>query len=182
MKWKVLESKEIFSSGLFQLRSDRCELPDGRVMPRYYVMNFPDWVNVLPVTEDGRIILLKQYRHASGKVHIEIPGGSLDPHRNESVEDGAKRELLEETGYQCREFIKVGEHYPNPALQSNKMHSYLALGCREVQAQQLDPYEDLELYFCSMDQVKEHLQKGEIDHSIMIASIYQALNYLEKIK
>ena len=74
MKWKTLESKELFSSGLFQLKSDRCQLPDGRVMPRYYVMDFPDWVNIIPVTEQGEIILVEQYRHASGEIHLELPG------------------------------------------------------------------------------------------------------------
>ena len=182
MEWKVLESKEVFSSGLFRLKVDRCELPDGRVMPRYYVIDFPDWVNVLPVTESGGLILLKQYRHASKRVHIEVPGGSLDPHRGETVEEGAKRELLEETGYGCKELIKVGEHYPNPALQSNRMHTFLALGCKEIKAQELDPFEELELYFCSINDVKRHLAKGEIDHTIMMASLYQALDYLEKRK
>ncbi|MCJ8278027.1 MAG: NUDIX hydrolase [Bdellovibrionales bacterium] len=180
MEWKVLETKELFSSGIFQLKVDRCELPDGRVMPKYYVMDFPDWVNVVPMTKEGEFILIKQYRHASKEMHIEVPGGTLDPHRNESVEEGALRELLEETGYKPQKMIKVGEHYPNPAIQSNRMHTYLALDCEKVKEQDLDPYEDLSLYFCSKEKMLEHLKKGEINHTIMVASLFYALNHLDK--
>lgn len=180
MKWKVLKSKELFSTGLFKLRTDECELPDGRIMPRYFVMDFPDWVNVFPVTQSGEVLLLKQYRHASERMHIEIPGGSTDPHRGETVEQAALRELLEETGYDSKNLVKVGTHYPNPAMQSNRMHSYVALDCEKVSEPDLDPYEDLELYPCSIEQVEKHLTNGDIDHTIMVASIHQALNYLKK--
>lgn len=181
MEWKVLESKEIFSSGIFKLNVDRCEMPDGRIMPRYYVMDFPDWVNVIPVTEDGEFVLIKQYRHASKRVHIEVPGGSSDPHRNESMEEAARRELLEETGYDSDQFVKVASHYPNPAMQNNRMHTFVALSCKKVQEQNMDPYEDLELYFCSKEKMIEHLKNGEIDHTIMVASIYHALQYLDSL-
>ncbi len=180
MKWKVLGSTDLFKSGIFQLRSEKLELPDGRVMPRYFVMTFPDWVNVLPLTKDGQVILVKQYRHASGEVHLEIPGGSLDPDRNESTEEGARREMLEETGFDCKRLVKVASHYPNPALQTNQMHTYVAFDCEKVQEQNLDEFEELELYFCTLEKLQEHLYNGDIDHSIMMASIARALAYLKK--
>lgn len=180
MKWKTLESKEIFSSGLFNLRSDKCELPDGRIMPRYFVMDFPDWVNILPITTDKQVILVKQYRHASGHVHLEVPGGSMDPRLNENPLDGARREMLEETGYDSKRIEKVCSHFPNPALQTNRMHTYIAYDCEKVQEQNLDPYEDLSLYFCSIEKLEEHLLNGDINHSIMMASVALALNQLKK--
>lgn len=182
MKWKVLSSENVFSSGFFRIQSDRCELPDGRVMPRYYVMSFPDWVNILPITKDGQVLLVRQYRHASGKVHLEIPGGSLDPQAQESTQEGARREMLEETGYDSTNIVKVLSHYPNPALQSNQMHTYIAFNCAKTQEPQLDPFEDLELYQCSLDRLEEHLLSGDIDHSLMIAAVTQALAYLKKNK
>lgn len=179
MRWKVLETTELFTSGLFQLKIEKCLLPDGRVMPKYYVMDFPDWVNILPITKEGKVILVKQYRHASKRWHLEVPGGSLDPHRRESALQGARREMLEETGYDSKEIELVASHFPNPALQSNQIHTFIAFDCEKVGEQNLDEFEDLDLYFCSLDQLKEHLFNGDIDHSIMIASVNQALNYLE---
>ena len=180
MSWKILDSKSLFSSGLFQLKADRCELPDGRIMPKYYVMNFPDWVNILPVTTEGELILVKQYRHASGRDHLEVPGGSIDPRLNETVQEGALREMLEETGFKSSKVEKIGSHFPNPALQSNQMHTFVAWDSIDTQAQNLDEFEDLELYFCSFEKLKKHLVEGDIDHSIMIASLSMALPAIEK--
>ncbi len=179
MKWKTLESTPLFSSGLLNLRSDRCQLPDGRIMPRYFVLDFPDWVNILPVTAKGELVLIKQYRHGSGLVHLEVPGGSLDPKSNESAIFGARREMLEETGYDSQEIIELGFHYPNPALQSNRMWTYIALNSHKTQDTQWDEFEDMELYLCSLDQLKAHIKNGEVNHSLMLASIMMCLNYLE---
>ncbi len=180
MKWKILESKSLFSSGLFNLRSDRCELPDGRVNPRYFVLDFPDWVNILPITKTGEVILIKQYRHASGLVHLEIPGGSLDPKLNESVLEAARREMLEETGYDSDQIIDVGSHYPNPALQSNRVHTFLALNAEVKQGTDFDEFEDIELVVCDLKQLKKSIENGEINHSLMMASLMLCLKHLEK--
>lgn len=180
MKWKVLESTPIFSSGLFNLRSDRCQLSDGRVMPRYFVMDFPDWVNVVPVTKQGQVILVKQYRHASAEFHLELPGGSLDPRLKESIQAGARREMLEETGYDSNDIVQVASHYPNPALQSNQMHTFIAYDCKEVGAQNLDEFEELTLHFCSIAELESYLVTGKINHSIMMASIARALPILKQ--
>ncbi len=88
--------------------------------------------------------------------------------------------MLEETGYDSKNFVKVCSHYPNPALQSNQMHTFIAYDCAKVQEQNLDEFEDLDLYFCSIEKLEEHLLQGDIDHSIMIASVAQALNHLKK--
>lgn len=179
MSWKVLKTTDIFSSGLFRLKSQKCQLPDGRVMPRYFIMDFPDWVNILPVTPDGQVILVKQYRHASGREHLEVPGGSMDPRLSESPEEGARREMLEETGYDSSQIQDVGAHYPNPALQSNRTHTYIAWDCEEKQEQNLDEFEELSLYTCSVGRLRQHLLEGDFDHSIMIASVSKALPHLE---
>ena len=170
-EWKICSSKELFSSGIFRLRVDECELPDGRIMPRYYVMEFPDWVNVVPVTEDGKIVLVEQFRHASGELTLEIPGGSTDPWTKESNQVAAERELLEETGYKASEIQLVCSHRPNPAMQNNWMHTYLARGCRKVSEPTPDPFEDIRVVEKTPAEVIDLLRSGQINHSIIIASL-----------
>ncbi len=176
--WKVLKSTEIFKSSFFRFRRDECELPDGRVMPNYYVMEFPDWVNVVPVTDDGRIVLVEQYRHALGKNVLEIPGGSTNPGENEDPKKAALRELLEETGYVPDDVRLIGVHNPNPAMQNNRMHTFIAFGCKKMHEPDPDPFEDLRTVLLPVHEVIEKVLSGEINHSIVVSSLFYALPIL----
>ena len=131
------------------------------------------------MTKDGQFIMVRQYRHASQEVHIELPGGSMDPGSDLSPEEGALRELSEETGYTSKSVELIHSHFPNPALQSNQMHTFLALDCEKTEEQKFDAFEDLEVYLCSPQQLLKHLENNEITHTIMIASIYKALEVLK---
>jgi ADP-ribose pyrophosphatase len=179
-RWKILESTELLKKAFFRLRQDRCELPDGRVMPAYYVFEFTDWVNVIPVTSAGQVLAITQYRHASEQVHLEIPGGSMDPPSKENPEHAASRELLEETGYSSSRWISCGFHYPNPALQNNRMHTFVALDCELTAATSLDPFEDLTLTPFPVGQLSGRLEAGEFSHSIIAASVARALPVLRR--
>ncbi len=175
-KWNVLTTAEIFKTHFYRLRTDKCELPDGRVMPNYYVMEFTDWVNVIPITTDDRVILVEQYRHAIGKVTIEFPGGSVS--LKESAELAGIRELQEETGYVPDEIRYVGKHRPNPAIQNNFLHTYVALGCSLEHAQNLDPFEDIKVITRTIPEVIDMIYDGAIDHSLIIASFFKSLRFL----
>lgn len=177
-KWKVLESTEIAKNPHFRLRSDRCELPDGRVIPNYYVMEHSDWVNVIPVTHDGKIVLINQYRHAAGEVCIEIPAGAVDPEDQGDHKKAALRELEEETGYVADDIRLVAKHRPNPAVQNNYMYTYVALGCVKEKEQKLDPYEDIEVITRTLPETLELVFDGKVTHSLILASIFQALPFL----
>lgn len=180
--WKILSSTEIFKVGFFRVRKDVCELPDGRKMPGYYVMEFSDWVNVLPIDKSGQVIAIKQYRHASGQTHLEIPGGSLDPRLKEDPIYAGQRELLEETGYESANWLTCGYHYPNPALQNNRMHTFIALECERKRPQTLDPYEDLTLSPFPVKELTAKLDRGEFTHSLMAASVALAIPKLRELK
>ncbi|MES2963091.1 MAG: NUDIX hydrolase [Bdellovibrionota bacterium] len=173
--WKTLTSKELFKTSFFRFRMDSCELPDGRVMPNYYVMEFPDWANIVPVTDDGKIVLVEQYRQARGETCLEIPGGSTDPHTKEDPKKAAMRELLEETGYVPDDIRLIGVHSPNPAMQNNRMHTYIAFGCKKVAEPDLDPFEDIRVVTATVPEVIEMIFNGKIDHTIVVASLLYAL-------
>lgn len=176
-RWKVLSSETVFGAGFFRLRRERCELPDGRVMPSYYVTEFQDWVNVVPVTEEGEIVLVEQYRHAAGEVFLEIPGGATHG-SGEDPELAGRRELLEETGFEGREWIYCGDQFPNPAVQTNRLHTYLAFGCRRVAEPNLDPFEDLQTRVLPLKELYGKLERGELKHSLIANSLYLARPHL----
>ena len=178
LEWKVLESKELYRAGLFRLRGDRCELPDHRVMPRYYVMEFLNWVNIVPLTTDRKIVLVEQYRHAAAEVFLEIPGGSMDlpiDGKSEDPLEAAVRELREETGYVPTRTELVCSHFPNPSMQNNLMHTFIGYDCKLVQAPEPDQYEDIRVVTKTIPEVVELLLSGQMTHSIVTASLLYAL-------
>ena len=178
--WEVLSSDELFSHAFFRFRKDRCALPNDRIMPAYYVMEFVDWVNVVPLTDDGQIVLVDQYRHAARKRFYEFPGGTLEAKLEESPEEAARRELLEETGYVPGRMLYLGLHYPNPGLQDNRMHVFLATGCTKVSEPALDAYEDLEVELVPVPDFMRYIEQGRPMHSLMMASFVLALPAINK--
>jgi len=180
-KWKVLSTEELFKSGLFRLRVDKCELHDGRIMPRYYTFDFPDWVQAVAVTSGGEMVMMTQYRHSANDVFLEVAGGSLDPRLNETPLAAAQRELLEETGYSSSRWTSLGVHYPNPALMSNRLHTFLALDCEKKAEPKLDPYEDLTVELMCVQDVYKAVREGKITHSLILASLFMAEPHLPKL-
>ena len=177
-KWEVLSSQELLRAGFFRLRTDRCKLPDERIMPHYYVMEFSDWANIVALTDDNQMILVRQYRHATEEIHLEIPGGGVDPRLKETPQQAAARELLEETGYTSENIRFVAKHRPNPAMQNNFMHTFIATGCRKTHDPKPDAFEDIEVITMPIPEVMDRVMAGEINHSIVVASLLYALPVL----
>lgn len=177
--WKVLSSKELFKIRWMRLRSDEVRLPDGRVMPQYFVLEFPHWVNVVALTEDHRLVMVRQFRHAARTDSLEIPGGA--GHVGEDPIFGAQRELKEETGFESSEWSLVGSHYPNPAMQNNVMVTFLATHCRKTSEASPDPFEDIEVELVDPNEVYKMVEDGRINHSIVMASLAMAKGALFKI-
>lgn len=179
--WKILESEEILKLGVFRISKQKCEMPDGRIMPRYFVVDFSDWVHVVSITADGDMVLVDQYRHATKGKYLELPGGSTEPQSGESVAAAALRELEEETGY-SGDMQLIGAFAPNPALQSNQVHVYLSTDSKKVKPQNLDPYEDLEVKLMPIKDVYQLAEQGKMGHGLMLASLMVAKNKLQELK
>jgi 8-oxo-dGTP pyrophosphatase MutT (NUDIX family) len=179
--WKHIHSKYIHREKWFNLRSDKVLKGNGAEMEPYYVFEFSDWVNVLPVTTDGKIVLVKQYRYGLGVWSIEVPGGIMDPHET-NPEEAAKRELLEETGYSCGNIEQVAIVATNPAIQNNRLYCYLATGCEMTHDQAFDENEEIELLLVTMDELKAMLRNNEIIQSLHVNSILYALIKMGEVK
>lgn len=180
MSWKKNKSEILFESKYFHLRADQCETSRGLIVPRYYVVDFPDWVQCVALDEQQNLILVDQYRYPGRGNFLEFPGGSTDANRKEDPLVAAKRELLEETGYESEDWIALGAHFPNPALQENRCHSFLARNCRKVAELKLDPFEELTVKVIPHEQFIEICTQSGRHHSIMLATLFLALKYLKK--
>lgn len=171
--WKILSSNYLVNAPWAVLRKDSCLMPSGHVVPEYYVLEYPNWVNVVALTEENEIILVKQYRHGIGECVLEIPGGVID--EGESSLVAAKRELLEETGYLFESFEKLCDLFPNPATSNNTTTTYLARGGRKVQEQELDLQEDIEVILASPTEVKTFLLHNKFGQALHTAALFYAL-------
>ena len=134
----------------------------------FFVLESGDWVNVLPITPSGQVLLVRQYRHGTKEVTLEIPGGLVDP--GQTPEQAGARELLEETGYTCSELKLLGRVRPNPAILDNWCYSYLAEGVEKVAEKELDEAEDLELVRVDLSEFSDMIARGEIDHSLVLCA------------
>ena len=179
MKWKTLSSEYLFDDLWFKVRKDICETPQGKIVNPYYVYEFPTWVTAVPVTVDGKIIMVRQYRHALGEVCIELPGGCVDD-TDKNFEDAIARELLEETGFTFSEFDYLGRISANPSTNNNLMHMFLAKGGKKIQEQQLDGNEEIEVELFTIDEVKQMISENKIVQAMHVACIMYALEKLVK--
>ena len=173
LTWKKLSSTYIHKGPWATLRSDRCEMPDGHIVEDYYVLEYPNWVNAVAITEDNKILMVHQYRHAAGIVSLEIPGGVIED--NEQPEQGLRRELLEETGYQFDDFELLCTVYANPSTANNHTYCYLARGGKKVQEQALDAQEELVVETFTIPEVKQLLAENKIAQALHCTGLFYAL-------
>ena len=173
LTWKTLSSTYIHKGPWATLRSDRCEMPDGRIVEDYYVLEYSNWVNAVAVTDDNKILMVKQYRHAAEIVSTELPGGVIDG--DETPEQALRRELLEETGYQFDDFELLCMTYANPSTANNQTRCYLARGGKKVQDQNLDDQEEIVVEPHTIAEVKELLFKNKIAQALHCTGLFYAL-------
>ncbi len=179
MKWKVLETEYLHKEPWLTIRKDKCELPNGKQVQEFFVNEYPDWVNVFCVTKEEKVLMVKQYRHGIGQVGIELPGGVVE--KGESPEEGARREVKEESGYEFEHFECLGRISANPSTTNNFTHMFLASGGEKVGEQKLDETEDLEIILCTIEEIKYLVRENKIMQSLHVNTIMYALNKLGKL-
>lgn len=167
--WTLLGSRYVSDHRVFRVRHDRYRFePSGRERD-FVVLDASDWVNVVPMTAQGEVILVRQYRHGVRRACLEIPGGMVDG--NESPQEAAVRELEEETGFAPQEVRLLGRIDPNPAIQGNSCHMFLAEGCRRVAEPQWDPFEHIEVLLRPRSEIPDLIRRGQISHGLVLNAL-----------
>ena len=170
-KWDIINSEYLFRRPWLTVRHDQVRLPDGRINPEFYVLEYPDWVNVIAITEDGMFVLERQYRHGLGKTCYEIPAGVIE--KGETPLEAAKRELQEETGYGEGEWETLMTVSGNCSTTSNLTHCFLAKGVKKISGQHLDATEDISVCLMDETRVKDLLECDQIKQSLMADPLWK---------
>ncbi len=168
--WKIVESKLAMDCKVFSVYREKVISPRTRKEVEIYRLTSNNWVNVIPITPEGDIVMVKQYRHGTRSFTLEVPGGLVDDSDTSPVEAG-RRELLEETGYTSDHIELVGGISPQPAIFSNILYTCVARDVQKVAEQNLDEGEDIEIKLLSPKEVKKLISEGVINHALVIASL-----------
>ncbi len=173
--WEVISSRRNASYGIFNFRTDRARSPRTGQEHDCYILESTPWVNVIPLTPQKEVILIRQYRHGIRDLTLEIPGGLVEG--EDSPEQAAKRELCEETGYRASEMIPLGNVLPNPAIQNNRCYTFVAKDVFVAGEQNLDEMEDIEVLSHPLADIPQLIREGKINHSLVVAAFFKY--YLE---
>lgn len=165
--WETLARENVLSSRIFTVEKVRRRSRESGTTGEFYLIDSNDWVNIVALTDDGEVVLIRQFRHGSGDITLEIPGGILDS--GESPLQAAQRELLEETGYHCDHVELIGRVRSNPALFNNWTYTVLATGLRPGPTR-FDEHEEITVELCPIGRIDEMLCGGKITHALVVAA------------
>jgi len=168
--WRRERSEQVADCRVFQVRRDYSTDPRGGRVHDFYVIEAPDWINIIPLTKDHEVVLIEQYRHGTEGVSLEIPGGMVDP--GEEPHETAARELFEETGYEAAEVVFLGKTRPNPAIQDNWIHTFIARGVEYRQEPLNQGTERTRVRLVPLGLIPSLIAEGAIDHSLVVVAFH----------
>lgn len=168
MGWGELERTPLADYGIFQVVRKRAISPRTAQPVTFHTIASADWVQVVPVAADGRLVMVEQFRPGPEMPSLEFPAGLVDA--DEAPEAAAARELAEETGFRTVQLIHLGSVYPNPAINENQLHVWLALECEPAGPLEPDEGEDIRVHLIAHDDFERLRSRGEIHHALVITA------------
>ena len=168
-KWELIESNIDRDYRVFRIKSELAVSPRTSKAGKFYTIDTKDWVNIIPITEKNEVVMIKQYRHGSKEITLEIPGGLVD---EEDHQKAALRELLEETGCVGEKVELIGSVNPNPAIFNNCCHTYLVRNVKKFAEMKLDPDEDIEVMHVPIQEIPLLIRKGIINHALVVVAFH----------
>jgi ADP-ribose pyrophosphatase len=174
LTWELLDSREDRKYRLFSVNITRNRSPRTGEVHEFQVLNTPDWVGVIPVTADNKLVFVRQFRHGSGDLSLEPPGGLVK--EGQSPEQSAREELEEETGYVADDFELLGRLNPLPALFNNKFYVYYARGATPTGKLNPDETEEIETVLIPLQDIREFIRSGKITCAVMISALHLFLD------
>ena len=169
MRWEVLASEVMYRCGIFSVRRDRSRSVRSGVTHDFHVIEAGDWVNVVPLTADRCVVMVRQFRHGIRDLTLEVPAGLVDA-TDSSPAVAARRELREETGYVSRDLVPLGVVHPNPAIMNNRCHMFVAFDVEIDGAPQWDGTEELEVELVELDRVAELIRSGAVSNALTLVA------------
>lgn len=176
--WDIVSKKSVFKERIFEIFKLSCYLPSKNIDHEFFSIDLHNWTNVFALTKEGKVILVKQHRLGKNQVTIEVPAGAIN--KDEKPEDGAIRELEEETGYKPKEIKLLKKISVNPAIQNNTCHFYIAFDCEKNSHTKFDTSEELEIILMNKEELFNALDTDLMDNSLSFLAVMLAEKFLTK--
>jgi 8-oxo-dGTP pyrophosphatase MutT (NUDIX family) len=173
-RWRETSCQHLVDCRIFEVERSEAESPVDGSIHDFYRVRSTDWVQIIPLTYADEVVMVRQYRHGSSSIVLEIPGGLIDA--GEDPGEAAIRECLEETGYQATTVHALGAVNPNPAIHVHKLHSFFARDVKKAADVQNTPTEITEVELVPLAALADRLRRGDIDHSLVVATLWRFLH------
>jgi ADP-ribose pyrophosphatase len=169
--WERLASDVAYACRIFTIRRDRSRFSRDDAEHDFHVLESTDWVNIIPITSSREVVLVRQFRHGIRDCTLEIPGGMVDA-EDASPLDAARREMIEESGYDSDRVEPLGRIHPNPAIQSNTCHSFVAWDVERRHETHFDTTEETEVVLVPLERIPDLVRAGDITHALVVVAFH----------
>ncbi len=169
--WQRRSEQRVYECRVFTVRRDRSFFSRDRAEHDFHVLECPDWVNIIPLTPKNEVVMVRQFRHGTRALTLEVPGGMIDP-GDASPLVAARREMVEECGFDSDDVRPLGAIHPNPALQANRCHSFVAYDVAACAEPTFDSTEETEVVLVPFDEIPDRIRDGSITHALVVVAFH----------